>query len=155
MAEKTIIQLVRWLKLHSAGSIRSGLCPVKAEGPARCVVFSSSGMDARLHFADAVPRKRTKGIRQSPRDCRGLERGQRSLQGGMAKAIKIKQTKLLSDFWPHGNVAKSLGLFREQNGFSQRANVVLDQAGKVCFLKVYPIKELPDIDGIIAFLKNA
>ena len=72
-----------------------------------------------------------------------------------AKAIKIKQTKLLADFWPHGNVAKSLGLFREQNGFSQRANVVLDQAGKVCFLKVYPIKELPDIDEIIAFLKNA
>ena len=72
-----------------------------------------------------------------------------------AKAIKIKNTKLLADFWPHGNVAKSLGLFREQNGFSQRANVVLDQAGKVCFLKVYPIKELPDIDEIIAFLKNA
>ena len=71
-----------------------------------------------------------------------------------AKAIKIKQTKLLADFWPHGNVAKSLGLFREQNGFSQRANVVLDQTGKVCFLKVYPIKELPDIDEIIAFLKN-
>jgi len=71
-----------------------------------------------------------------------------------AKAIKIKQTKILADFWPHGNVAKSLGLFREQNGFSQRANVVLDQAGKVCFLKVYPIKELPDIDEIIAFLKN-
>jgi peroxiredoxin len=71
-----------------------------------------------------------------------------------AKAIKIKQTKLLADFWPHGNVAKSLGLFREQDGFSQRANVVLDQAGKVCFLKVYPIKELPDLDEIIAFLKN-
>ena len=72
-----------------------------------------------------------------------------------AKAIKIKNTKLLADFWPHGNVAKSLGLFREQNGFSQRANVVLDQTGKVCFLKVYPIKELPDINEIIAFLKNA
>ena len=71
-----------------------------------------------------------------------------------AKAIKIKQTKLLSDFWPHGNVAKSLGLFREQNGFSQRANVILDESGKVCFVKVYPISELPDIDEIIAFLKN-
>ena len=72
-----------------------------------------------------------------------------------AKAIKIKQTKLLSDFWPHGNVAKSLGLFREQNGFSQRANVILDESGKVCFVKVYPIAELPDIEEIIAFLKNA
>jgi peroxiredoxin len=71
------------------------------------------------------------------------------------KAIKIKHTKLLADFWPHGNVAKSLGLFREQNGFSQRANVILDESGKVCFVKVYPISELPDIHEIIAFLKNA
>jgi peroxiredoxin len=72
-----------------------------------------------------------------------------------AKSIKIKQTKLLSDFWPHGNVAKSLGLFREQDGISQRANVILDEAGKVCFVKVYPISQLPDINEIIAFLKNA
>lgn len=71
-----------------------------------------------------------------------------------AKAIKVKNTKLLADFWPHGGVAKSLGLFREQNGFSQRANVILDEAGKVCFVKVYPIAELPDIEEIIAFLKN-
>jgi peroxiredoxin len=72
-----------------------------------------------------------------------------------AKAIKIKHTKLLADFWPHGNVAKSLGLFREQDGISQRANVILDETGKVCFVKVYPIAQLPDIDEIIAFLKNA
>lgn len=71
-----------------------------------------------------------------------------------AKAIKIKQTRLLADFWPHGNVAKSLGLFREQDGISQRANVIVDEAGNVCFVKVYPIAQLPDIDEIIAFLKN-
>jgi peroxiredoxin len=71
-----------------------------------------------------------------------------------AKSIKIKQTKLLSDFWPHGNVAKSLGLFREQDGISQRANVILNEVGKVCFVKVYPISQLPDIGEIIAFLKN-
>ena len=39
--------------------------------------------------------------------------------------------------------------------YTRPGDVVLDQAGKVCFLKVYPIKELPDIDEIIAFLKNA
>ena len=72
-----------------------------------------------------------------------------------AKAIKIKQTKLLADFWPHGHLAKNLGLFREKNGFSQRANVIVDEKGKVCFLKVYPISELPDIDEIIGFLKSA
>ena len=70
-----------------------------------------------------------------------------------AKAIKIKNTKLLADFWPHGKVAKSLGLFREQDGISQRANVIIDEAGKVCFEKVYPIAQLPDIKEIIVFLK--
>ncbi|KQC09682.1 MAG: thioredoxin peroxidase [Smithella sp. SDB] len=72
-----------------------------------------------------------------------------------AKAIKIKNTKLLADFWPHGNVAKGIGLFREQNGFSQRANIILDESGKVCFVKIYPVSELPDIEEIIVFLKNA
>ncbi|HOU50252.1 MAG: redoxin domain-containing protein [Smithella sp.] len=75
-------------------------------------------------------------------------------KGAWAKAIKVKQTKLLADFWPHGGVAKSLGLFREQNGFSQRANVILDEKGKVCFVKVYPIGDLPDIKEIIDFLKK-
>jgi peroxiredoxin len=69
-----------------------------------------------------------------------------------AKSINVKQTRLLADFWPHGNVAKTLGLFREQNGFSQRANIIIDKAGKVCFVKIYPIAELPDISEIIAFL---
>jgi len=72
-----------------------------------------------------------------------------------AKAIRIKHTKLLADFWPHGNVAKSLGLFREKDGISQRANVVVDETGKVCFVKVYPLSELPDIGEIAAFLSNS
>lgn len=71
-----------------------------------------------------------------------------------AKALKIKHTKLLADFWPHGAVARSFGLFREKDGISQRANVMLDESGKVCFVKVYPIAELPDIREIIDFLKN-
>jgi peroxiredoxin len=71
-----------------------------------------------------------------------------------AKAIKINHTKLLADFWPHGNVAKSIGLFRENDGVSQRANVIVNEEGKICFVKVYPIAELPDIDEVISFLKN-
>ena len=29
-----------------------------------------------------------------------------------AKSLKIKNTQLLADFWPHGGVAKSLGIFQ-------------------------------------------
>ena len=69
-----------------------------------------------------------------------------------AKSLKIKNTRLLSDFWPHGAVAKSLGILRAE-GFSERVNIIVDEAGKVMFVKVYPIKQLPDMAEILAVLK--
>jgi peroxiredoxin len=71
-----------------------------------------------------------------------------------AASLRIKVTRLLCDFWPHGKAAKSLGIFRPIQGFSERANILLDETGKVIFVKVYPIKELPDITEILTFLKS-
>jgi len=70
-----------------------------------------------------------------------------------AKSLKISKTRLLADFWPHGKVADSLGLFRKE-GFSERANVLLDEKGKVAWIKVYPIKELPNIREVLAAVKK-
>jgi peroxiredoxin len=69
-----------------------------------------------------------------------------------AGSLKIKETRLLSDFWPHGALAKSLGILRAE-GFSERANILLDEAGKVMFIKVYPIRQLPDIGEILMALE--
>jgi peroxiredoxin len=74
-------------------------------------------------------------------------------KGAWAASLKIKETRLLCDFWPHGKTAKALGIFRQVEGTSKRANLILDEAGRVVFVKVYPIKELPDIEEILAFLK--
>ena len=63
--------------------------------------------------------------------------------------LHITRTSLLSDFWPHGGVARSLGLFRDKDGFSERANVILDARGTVRFVKVYEISTLPDIEEVI------
>ncbi|MCR4393774.1 MAG: redoxin domain-containing protein, partial [Dehalococcoidales bacterium] len=71
-----------------------------------------------------------------------------------AQAMEIKNTRLLSDFWPHGEVARKYGLFREEDGFSERANVVLDEDQKVVFVKVYPTTQLPDIQEIIRVLEG-
>ena len=71
-----------------------------------------------------------------------------------AKDLGIKETRILSDFWPHGQVAKLYGLFREKQGISERANVIIDEDGKVSFIKVYDIPELPDLDEIIEFLQK-
>ena len=70
-----------------------------------------------------------------------------------AKSLKIKHTRILADFWPHGGVAKSMGLLRPE-GFSERTNIIVDEAGKVMFFKVYPIKQVPDIKEILAALKG-
>ncbi len=71
-----------------------------------------------------------------------------------AKSLKIEKTPLLCDFWPHGGLARTLGIFRETGGTSERANILLDEQGKVIFIKVYPIKELPDIDEILAIISG-
>jgi peroxiredoxin len=71
-----------------------------------------------------------------------------------AKSLDIKNTSLLSDFWPHGEVAKLYGIFREKNGFSERANIIVDESQKIVFFKVYEISQLPDMKEIIDFLKK-
>jgi len=71
-----------------------------------------------------------------------------------AESMGMKHTSLLADFWPHGGVAKQFGIFREKGGTSERANIVVDENGKIVFVKVYPIAELPDINEIIDFLKK-
>jgi peroxiredoxin len=69
-----------------------------------------------------------------------------------AKSLGIEKTRLLCDFWPHGGVAAAYGLFIERLGISERANVIIDEDNRVSFVKVYPIKELPDIEEIIRAL---
>jgi peroxiredoxin len=71
-----------------------------------------------------------------------------------AKELGITNTRLLADFWPHGAVAELYGIFREKEGISERANIVVDEAGKIVFFKIYEISQLPDIQEIISFLKQ-
>ena len=71
-----------------------------------------------------------------------------------AEHLGISRTSLLCDFWPHGMVSQQYGLFRDANGFSERANVVVDEKQKVVLVKVYPVHSVPDIWEVIAFIQN-
>jgi len=66
-----------------------------------------------------------------------------------ADTLGIKNTRLLSDFWPHGKTASSYGIFREEDGFSERANILVDEEQRIAFLKIYRLRVLPDIREII------
>jgi peroxiredoxin len=69
-----------------------------------------------------------------------------------ARSLGIRDTRLLADFWPHGEVATRYGLFREKSGFSERANIVLDEDLTVIFAKIYPIHEVPDLEEVLRFI---
>jgi len=71
-----------------------------------------------------------------------------------AKELGIKKLRMLSDFWPHGKVSKKYGIFRIKDGFSERANIIIDENGKVVFFKKYKLPELPDIEEIINFTEK-
>jgi peroxiredoxin len=69
-----------------------------------------------------------------------------------AKSLEIRRTPLLSDFWPHGGVAKLYGIFRTGDGFSDRANIIIDEGGAVMFTNKYMISEVPVIAQIMSVL---
>ncbi len=71
-----------------------------------------------------------------------------------AKSLNIKNIRLLSDFWPHGKIAKLYNIFREKDGFSERANIVIDENQTIRFLKIYETSQLPDINEIVDFIKK-
>lgn len=66
-----------------------------------------------------------------------------------ADYLKIARTDLLADFWPHGDVAKKYDIFIEKAGISGRANFLIDEEGKIIFIRIYEIPEIPDIEEII------
>jgi peroxiredoxin len=64
---------------------------------------------------------------------------------------------LCSDFWPHGEVSRAYGVFRETNplaGASERALFVVDRSGKIAFSKVYGFRELPPLAEMLEALRN-
>jgi mycoredoxin-dependent peroxiredoxin len=46
------------------------------------------------------------------------------------------QFPLLSDFWPHGEVAKAYGVFFEKAGMASRGTFLIDQEGVVRFAEI-------------------
>jgi peroxiredoxin len=69
-----------------------------------------------------------------------------------AQSLNVTNTRFLSDFWPHGKVAKLYGIFLKDDGISGRSNIVIDEKGIIRLFKNYPLGKLPDIKEILDFL---
>lgn len=58
---------------------------------------------------------------------------------------------VLSDFWPHGAVARKYGVLRS-DGVTERAIVIIDKRGVVRFAKSFDINTRPDLGLIMGEL---
>ena len=60
---------------------------------------------------------------------------------------------LLADFEPKGGVARRYGVYREREGFTERALFVIDPSGIVRWSDVSPLDVNPGADGILRALE--
>ncbi len=60
---------------------------------------------------------------------------------------------LLSDFWPHGEVAEQYGVLRQGDGHSERAIFVLDRVGIIRYIDVHAIDDRPDNEEVRKVLR--
>jgi peroxiredoxin (alkyl hydroperoxide reductase subunit C) len=58
---------------------------------------------------------------------------------------------VLSDFWPHGEVARKYGVLRS-NGVSERALFVIDRKGIIRYIDVHDINERPKMETLMSEL---
>ena len=55
------------------------------------------------------------------------------------------QFELLSDFWPHGEVAKQYGVFDPERGIANRGTFIIDKEGIVRWKVVNPVLQARDL----------
>jgi glutaredoxin len=60
---------------------------------------------------------------------------------------------LLSDFWPHGEVAETYGVLRD-DGRSERALFVVDTEGIIRYIDIHDIDEQPDNQEVLEALRK-
>ena len=60
---------------------------------------------------------------------------------------------VLSDFWPHGAVAKKYGVLRS-NGVSERALFIIDKKGIIRYIDVHDINKRPSLEILVRELEK-
>ncbi len=68
-----------------------------------------------------------------------------------AKSLGSLNYPLLSDFWPHGEVAEKYGVLRSE-GYTERAVFIIDKNGVVQYIDVHNIAEVPDPNEVLKAL---
>ena len=71
-----------------------------------------------------------------------------------AESLEGISYPLMSDFWPHGAVARRYGVFIEEEGKSERAIFVIDKAGIIRYIDIHDIDDQPDNEEVRKVLRQ-
>jgi len=71
-----------------------------------------------------------------------------------AESLGGLEYPLCSDFWPHGKVSETYGVFNEELGRPERAIIVVDAEGICRYIDVHTLREVPDEQEIAEELKK-
>jgi len=71
-----------------------------------------------------------------------------------AKSLGGVSYDLLSDFHPKGEVARSFGAYRENDGISERALFIVDKEGKFAYVDIHDIGDQPDNEELFDVLRK-
>ncbi len=69
----------------------------------------------------------------------GISCDSRAAQSAFSGSLGGIPYPILSDFYPHGKVSDSYGVFDENRGTPQRALVVVDKNGVIQFSNIYRV----------------
>ena len=70
-----------------------------------------------------------------------------------AESLGVENVPLLSDFWPHGEVARRYGVLRKE-GYGERAIFVVDKEGIIRYIDIHDFDAQPDNQELFDVLKE-
>ena len=73
----------------------------------------------------------------------GLSIDAQPAKAAWAQTLGSISFDLLSDFHPHGEVARQYGVLREKDGISERAVFLVDKSGTIAWARVYEFPSSP------------
>jgi alkyl hydroperoxide reductase subunit AhpC len=65
----------------------------------------------------------------------------------------VENVPILSDYWPHGQMAQSYGVLRE-HGMTERAIFIVDKEGIIRYVDIHGFDVLPDNETLFKVLEG-
>jgi len=69
------------------------------------------------------------------------------------ESLGVESVPVLSDYWPHGQVAQSYGVLR-QHGMTERAIFIVDKQGIIQYIDIHDFNSQPENEALFQVLER-